>query len=218
MRVQTIDIPGRGPVPTPFYNDDKYSTWVLATAATGFTPFAAVEAETLRNYKIGQNLFDQNQGRVLLLKGSIHGPNFARFDLGARSGALADIPNAMNALLEQGRITITQDSQITHKDLLCNLFPRLPLASSADSNGTLPANSVVPNFPAVVSDGGLVKSASKMGYYFSPPLFIAAGRNIQFVVNFPTGYSVPAVLNNYILKFELSVEEIPQSNITEVRT
>ncbi|WP_061271117.1 hypothetical protein [Leptospira interrogans] len=217
MRIQKIYIPGQGETPTQFYNDYKYSTWVLATGNTGFNPFSAVEPETLRNYKIGQNLFDQNQGRILLIKGSFHGANYARFDLGARSAALSDIANAMNALIEQGRLTITQDSQITHKDLLSNLFPRIPLASSADSNGVLPANSVVPNIPANVYDGGLVKTADKLGYYFSPPLFIASGRNVSFAVNFPTGYSVPTVLNNYILKFELSVEEIPQSNMTEIR-
>lgn len=219
MRIQLIKMPGvSAPVPTPYYNDYKYSSYVLASGSTGFLPFAAVEAENLRNYKIGQNLFDQNQGRVLLIKGSIHAPNYARFDLGARSAAYGDIANAMNALIEQGRLSITQDSQLVHKDLLQNLFPRIPMASTADSsNGVLPANSITPNFPALVYDNGLTKSANKIGYYFAPPLFVANGRNISFAVTFPTGYAVPAILANYILKFELSVEEIPQSNISEVR-
>lgn len=201
----------------PFYQSVKYSTWVLTTGQTGFTPFAGVEASNLRYYNVGQNLFFQNQGRVLALKATLSGPSFGRLNLQDSAGALA-IADSAQALFQQARIVISQDSQIVHEDLLRNLIQPLPLFANPIVTGT-PVNAYGPIGISSSNDSSaMIKRAQKPGVYFTPPMFVAQGRNISFQVVTPTGYSIPANLNTYNLQFILVTEELPQSNLAQVRT
>jgi hypothetical protein len=202
----------------PYYQSEKYSTWVLQTGATGFKAFNNIEAESLRNYNKGQNLFTNNQGRVLALKAEVHAPSYgiASYAMAAENTAPAAL-DEINKLIAQGRIQIEQDSQIVHQSLLSSMIEPLPTLIFPFKVAT-PTNTY--NSPSVASNNDssiMVKRSQKVGIYFTPPLFVAQGRTIDFSITLPSGISVPAALNNWILKFLLVTEEIPQSNLSQVR-
>lgn len=202
----------------PYYQSEKYSTWVLATGNTSFRAFNNTEAESLRNYNKGQNLFTNNQGRVLALKAEIHAPSYgiASYAMAAENTAPAAL-DEMNKLVAQGRIEIAQDSQVVHQSLLSSLVEPLPTLIFPFKVAS-PTNTY--NSPAIAANNDssiMVKRSQKVGVYFTPPLFVAQGRTIDFSVTLPSGISVPATLNGWILKFLLVTEEIPQSNLSQVR-
>lgn len=202
----------------PYYQSEKYSTWVLATGNTSFRAFNNTEAESLRNYNKGQNLFTNNQGRVLALKAEIHAPSYgiASYAMASENTAPAAL-DEMNKLIAQGRIEIAQDSQVVHQSLLSSLVEPLPTLIFPFKVAS-PTNTY--NSPVIATNNDssiMVKRSQKVGVYFTPPLFVAQGRTIDFSVTLPSGISVPASLNGWILKFLLVTEEIPQSNLSQVR-
>lgn len=203
----------------PYYQSEKYSTWVLATGQTGFRPFNNVEPENLRNYSKGQNLFLNNQGRILALKAEIHAPSYgiASYAMGAENTAPATL-DEINKIISQARVQIDQDSQTVHQALLSSLVEPLPVLIFPFKVGS-PTTTY--NQPTAVSNNDsslMVKRSQKVGVYWAPPLFVAQGRTIDFIVSLPSGVTVPSALNNWIIKFHLITEEIPQSNLSQVRS
>ena len=201
----------------PYYQSEKYSTWVLQGTQTGFRPFNNVEPESLRNYSKGQNLFTNNQGRILALKAEIHGISYGlpAFQMAAKNTVPA-IMDELNKIISQGRIQIEQDSQVVHQSLLESIIEPLPKLIFPFEVGT--ANNVF-NSPEVVqvSDSSLmVKRSQKIGIYWTPPLFVAQGRTIDFIVTLP--FTLSSAINNWVIKFHLITEEIPQSNLSQVRS
>ena len=203
--------------PVEFYNSEKYSSWVLATGQNSFQPFANTEAENLRNYSRGQNLFSNNQGRILALQARIHAPNFGRLSLqDATSGALT-IADDLNAFLSQARIEIRQDSKIVHEGLIQNIAEPLPFLIKGEKVGT-PTNAYNPISVSGAGNSSLnVKRSIKNGVYFTPPLMVSQGRTVSFSVSTPSSYTIPAGLNNHIVQFILFTEEIPQANLVQAR-
>lgn len=202
----------------PYYQSEKYSTWVLATGDTGFRPFNNVESANLRNYNKAQNLFQNNQGRILAIKAELHAASYGRISFPMPSeNTNPTALDELNKLVAQGRLQIQQDSQVVHEALLSSIIEPLPVLVFPAKIGTPTATY---NSPSVVNSEDssiMIKGAQKEGTYFSPPLFVAQGRTIDFYVTMPSGYSVPASLNNFIVKFHLVTEEIPQANLSQVR-
>jgi hypothetical protein len=202
----------------PYYQSEKYSTWKMTTGDTGFRPFNNVEDLSLRNYTKGQNLFQNNQGRVLALKAEIHAPDYG--SLGFAMTAENTVPpvlTAFNKIISQGRIQVVQDSQVVHESLLSSIIEPLPKLIFPFETGT--ASNTYNNPVAVQSNDSsiMVKRSQKIGIYWTPPLFVAQGRTIDFYVTLPSGLNVPSDLSNHIVKFLLVTEEIPQSNLSQIR-
>ena len=202
----------------PYYQSEKYSTWTLVTGQNGFRPFNNVEAENLRNYSKGQNLFTNNQGRVLALKAEIHAPSYgiASYAMASENTAPAAL-DEINKVVSQGRIQIEQDSQVVHQSLLGSIVEPLPTLIFT-FKVAYPTNKY--NSPTAVANNDssiMIKRSQKVGLYWTPPLFVAQGRTIDFYVTLPSGVTIPASLNNWIIKFILVTEEIPQSNLSQVR-
>lgn len=202
----------------PYFQSEKYSTWVLATGATGFKPFNNVEDINLRNYNKGQNLFTNNQGRLLALKAELHGVDYASlsFPMAAKN-TVPTILTELNKLVAQGRITVSQDSQIVHESLLSSIVEPLPKLIFPFEIGTATNTFNLPDAVQPNDSSIMVKRSQKIGIYWTPPLFVAQGRTVDFQVSLPANYSVPASLNGIIVKFLLVTEEIPQSNLSQVR-
>lgn len=206
-----------------FYTSEKYSSWVLATGQTGFRPFAGQESSsTLYKYKVGQNLFDNNQGRICALKAKIQGVSFGSIAWGRpTSGASPAVPTILSnldILINQARITVLQDTKIVHDGLLSSIMEPLPNLFFSGRDGT-PSNAYEIVTPINKQDSSLlVKGAQKFGVYWTPPLMVAQGRSIDFNVTLPTGVSVDSSLANLIIKFELATEELPQMSPSPVRT
>lgn len=207
-----------GDAVVPYYQSEKYSTWTLATGDTGFRPFNNVESAALRNYNKGQNLFSNNQGRILALKAELHGPSYAALSFPmAAENTNPTVLDELNKIICQARIQVQQDSQVVHESLMASIVEPLPQLVHPYKVGT-PTNTY--NQPVGISSNDssiMVKRSQKVGIYFTPPLFVAQGRTVDFYVTLPSGISVPASLNTYIVKFHLVTEEIPQSNISQVR-
>lgn len=202
----------------PYYQSTKYSTWKMSTGDTGFKPFNASEDVSLRNYTKGQNIFTNNQGRVLALKAFVTGAGFVRptFSMSAENTAPTTF-DKLALLINQGRVVISQDSQVVHEDVLSNLVEPLPTLITPYKVGT-PTNTYNSPAVAVSNDSSpMVKRSQKMGIYWTPPLMVAQGRTINFDVSLPTGISVDASLSNWQFVFILVTEEIPQSNLSQVR-
>lgn len=202
----------------PYYQSVKYSTWKLATGDTAFRPFNNAEDITLRNYNKGQNIFQNNQGRILALKCIVTGPSFVRptFAMSAENTAPTTF-DKLAIILNQARISITQDSQVVHEDLLSNLVETLPTLIMPHKVAS-PTN--IYNQPVAVSSQDssiMVKRSQKIGVYWTPPLMVSQGRTIDFNVTLPTGISVDSSLNTWQIVFNLVTEEIPQSNLSQVR-
>jgi hypothetical protein len=211
MRIQKIDDRLLN-----YYQSTKYSSWVMATGQNSFVPFANVEAENLRNYTKGQNLFLNNQGRVLALKANLFSPNFGRLKYQDSDGLLT-IADDLNSFINQGRIIITQDSKTVHEDLLSSLIEPIPQIVTGEKVGT-PTNTYRPmSISGRIDSSVNVKNSTKYGAYFTPPLIVGQGRTINFVVQYPSTYSIPASLNNHVLQFILVTEELPQENISQAR-
>jgi len=202
----------------PYYQSVKYSTWKLATGDTSFRPFNNAEDITLRNYNKGQNIFQNNQGRILALKAIVTGAGFVKptFAMSAENTAPTTF-DKLSLLLNQGRIAIAQDSQIVHEDLLTSLVEPLPTLVMPYKNGS---PSGVYNQPTAIASNDsspMVKRSQKIGVYWTPPLMVAQGRTIDFSISLPTGISIDSSLNNWQIVFVLVTEEIPQSNLSQVR-
>jgi hypothetical protein len=201
-----------------FYESHKYSTWALATGATAFQPFNNIEAANLRNYDKGQNIFKQNQGRILALRVSFHGPAYVNPTL--QTGATFVTLTATqdyNAFMAQARLSILQDSQLVHEDLLSSYLPYAPWIYQAPDAGTPTAATRPLTFFDPNDGNGNNYKASKWGVVFRPPLVVGAGRSVDFQVTTPPGYSLPSTLNGFYVRFELVTEELPQSSISQVR-
>ena len=202
----------------PYYQSEKYSTWKMTTGDTGFRPFNNVEDLSLRNYTKGQNLFQNNQGRVLALKAEIHAPDYGSlaFTMTAEN-TVPPVLTAFNKIISQGRIQVVQDSQVVHESLLSSIIEPLPKLIFPFETGT--ASNTYNNPVAVQSNDSsiMVKRSQKIGIYWTPPLFVAQGRTIDFYVTLPSGLNVPSDLSNHIVKFLLVTEEIPQSNLSQIR-
>jgi hypothetical protein len=202
----------------PYYQSEKYSTWKMTTGDTGFRPFNNVEDLSLRNYTKGQNLFQNNQGRVLALKAEIHAPDYGSlaFTMAAENTVPA-VLTAFNKIISQGRLQVVQDSQVVHESLLSSIIEPLPKLIFPFEVGT--ASNTYNNPVAVQSNDSsiMVKRSQKIGIYWTPPLFVAQGRTIDFYVTLPSGLNVPSDLSNHIVKFLLVTEEIPQSNLSQIR-
>lgn len=207
-----------------FYTSEKYSSWVLQSGQTGFRPFAGQESSpTLYKYKIGQNIFDNNQGRVCALKAKIHGNNFGAVAFGRpTSGATPAVPavlNQLEILINQARVQILQDTKVVHDGLLASLMEPLPQLIFSGRDGT-PSSVYEIVSPVYRNDSSLlVKNSQKYGVYWTPPLMVAQGRSIDFNVSLPTGITVGADLQTagIIIKFELATEELPQMSPAPVR-
>lgn len=205
-----------------FYTSEKYSTWVLATGATGFRPFSGQESSSaLYKYKIGQNLFDNNQGRICALKAKVHGPSFGAIPFGRpTSGASPAVPTVLQnleILLNQARVQILQDTKIVHDGILSSLVEPLPHLIFSGRDGT-PSNAYEVIMPSYRNESSLlVKNSQKFGVYWTPPLMVAQGRSVDFIVSLPVGITVDSSLNNFIIKFELATEELPQFSPSPVR-
>lgn len=207
-----------GDAVVPYYQSEKYSTWVLQTGDTGFRPFNNVESQNLRNYNKGQNLFQNNQGRILALKTEIHGADFGTlsFPMTAKNTA-PPILTELNKLIAQARIVVQQDSQVVHESLLSSLVEPLPKLIFPFEVGTVTNSFNLPDAVQPNDSSIMVKRSQKVGIYWTPPLFVAQGRTIDFTVSVPNNYSVPSALANICVKFLLVTEEIPQSNLSQVR-
>lgn len=205
-----------------FYTSEKYSSWVLASGNTGFRPFSGAEANsTLYKYKLGQNIFDNNQGRVCALKAKVVGQSFGSIAWGRpTSGASPAVPTILNnleILINQARIQVLQDTKIVHDGLLSSIMEPLPNLIFSGRDGT-PSNAYEIVTPINKQDSSLlVKGATKYGVYWTPPLMVAQGRSIDFIVTLPTGVTVDSSLVNLIIKFELATEELPQMSPSPVR-
>jgi hypothetical protein len=148
----------------------------------------------------------------------VTGPSFVKptFAMSAENTA----PTAFDKLallINQGRVVISQDSQVVHEDILSNLMEPLPMLVMPYKVST-PTNTY--NLPAIVASNDsspMVKRSQKMGIYWTPPLMVAQGRTINFDVSLPTGISVDSSLNTWQIVFILVTEEIPQSNLSQVR-
>jgi hypothetical protein len=211
MRLQNIN--GAN---VPFYNSTKYSTWVMATGDTGFTPFAGIESAGLRYYATGQNLFTQNSGRVLSIQAKFFAPNYTALRFQDLTTGALTIAEELSKIRQNGLLQITQDSNVVHEDALSNLLPEIPTFIVGVQTGT-PTNTYQPVSVGNFSAGGNeVKRSNKTGMYFTPPLMVLPARNISFNVRLNQG-TVPSTLNTFICRFELSVEELPQSNASQVR-
>jgi hypothetical protein len=205
-----------------FYTSEKYSSWVLASGQTGFRPFSGAESSsTLYKYKLGQNIFDNNQGRVCALKAKIQGTSFGSVAWGRpTSGATPSVPTILNNLeiiINQARVQVLQDTKIVHDGLLASIMEPLPNLFFSGRDGT-PSSVYEIVTPLNKQDSSLlVKGATKYGVYWTPPLMVAQGRSIDFNVSLPTGVTVDASLANLIIKFELATEELPQMSPSPVR-
>ena len=62
------------------------------------------------------------------------------------------------------------------------------------------------------------RDANVQGMWFSPPIIVDFGRNLSFKLSLPSGVSVAAVANNYIIQLKAVLEEYPNVNLAEVRT
>lgn len=208
-----------------FYTSEKYSSWVLTAGQTGFRPFAGQESSpTLYKYKIGQNIFDNNQGRVCALKAKVHGASFGSIAFGRpTSGASPAVPSVLNQLeilLNQARIQILQDTKVVHDGLVSSLVEPLPHLIFSGRDGT-PSNAYEIVSPVYRNESSLlVKNSQKYGVYWTPPLMVAQGRSLDFIVSLPSGITVNADLQTagIIIKFELATEELPQMSPAPVRT
>lgn len=205
-----------------FYTSEKYSSWVLASGQTGFKPFSGAESSpTLYKYKVGQNLFDNNQGRICAMKAKVHGASFGSIAFGRpTSGASPAVPailTALETLINQARITILQDTKVVHDGLLSSIMEPLPNLIFSGRDGT-PSNAYEVITPINKQDSSLlVKGATKYGVYWTPPLMVAQGRSIDFNISLPSGVTVDSSLANMIIKFELATEELPQMSPAPVR-
>lgn len=212
MRIQKINN-----LDVPFYNSTKYSTWVMAEGDTGFNPFSGAESsQNLRFYANGQNLFTQNSGRVLALQAKFFAPSYSAPVYQTLATGAFTILEEISKVMQNGLISISQDSNIVHEDLLSNLMPELPKFGYGVKTGT-PADTYQPVSVANFSAGSNeVKRSNKTGIYFTPPLMVLPARSISFQCKLNSG-TVPASLNGYIIRFELTTEELPQANAAQVR-
>jgi len=164
----------------------------------------------------GQNLFTQNSGRVLSIQAKFFAPNYAALRFQDLTSGAFTIAEELSKVRQNGLLQITQDSNVVHEDALSNLIPEIPTFLVGVVNGA-PTNTYQPVTAANFSAGGNeVKRSNKTGMYFTPPLMVMPARNISFSVRLNQG-TIPAALNTFILRFELSVEELPQSNAAQVR-
>lgn len=213
MRVQKL-----GNRDVIFYNSTKYSSWVMATGDTGFNPFSNSEASAgIRFYSSGSNLFTQNSGRVLALHAKFFGASYTTPEYQDSTTGAFTVRDAIQQVRENGLLTISQDGNVVHEDLLSNLMPAIPTYAYGIAVGA--PNNIFNQAQAQSFDAGSneVKRSNKTGVYFTPPLIVLPSRNISFKVQLNTG-SIPAALNTMIVRFELTVEEFPQANATEVRS
>lgn len=218
MRAREILFPGAAaPVVTPYYQREIYSTWTLATGQTGYQFFANVEAVNLRNYNLGQNIFVSNRGSVLALVGGVFAPAYGQTrDL--TSAASGDIADAINAILAQGELTITKDSDIEHKCLLQSIFGTFQNLQETREVPT-PVNDFANAVPAIAAPASpWNRDAAFPGYVpLSPPSIVDFGRTIGFTVTLPQGVAVDAVANNFILQLRLLIEEYPVGGLEPIR-
>lgn len=206
-----------GPVITPYYQREIYSTWTLTTGQTGYNFFANVEPVNLRNYNLGQNIFTSNRGSVLALIGGVFAPAYAQTrDL--TSAASGDIADAINAILAQGELTITKDSDIEHKCLLQSIFGVFNNLQETREVGA--PNNLFANVAGAIAAPASPwnRDATFPGYVpLSPPSIVDFGRTIAFNVTLPQGVAVAAVANTFILQLRLLIEEYPVGGMEPVR-
>lgn len=183
----------------PYFKKTAFSTWVLATDQTSYTPFNNVEATSLRNYNKGQNLFEMNRGRVLALSAELLDASYA-----VPNWTLA-LATAWESVRQKGVIVISQDGTVSDNVTLKEISIPAPLIV-----GTV----AITNFDA---GSPLKASSSKRACYYEPPLIVDTGRSLDFAVNL-IGVKVPAALNNYNLRFELVTEELPIESTQEIRS
>ncbi len=201
---------------TRFYQRSAYSTWTLATGNTGYDFFANSEASTLRNYNLGQNIFYSNRGALLGLQASIYGASYAAIT-DITSATYGDIATALNQIITQATITISLDSEPNHIAMLSDLIKPLPILIEADQFGTA-SNVAKPVVPYALQDNTMYnRDANVQGMWFSPPIIVDFGRNLSFKLSLPSGVSVAAVANNYIIQLKAVLEEYPNVNLAEVR-
>lgn len=195
-----------------FYQRTIYSTWTLATGNTAYAFFQNTEASNLRNYNYSQNPFISNQGRILSLRAEFLGASSAAIQI-ARTGGAAII-TAMQELRSQMQITVTKNSEPSAIMLLADLMPVIPMVSISqgadDSAFAFPVN---PD-----NGGGLYRATDKNLVIFDPPLEVDKSEVISFQASLPSGVSVAAALNNYILRMYMLIEEVPPLGTAPVRT
>lgn len=195
----------------PFYQRTIYSSWTMATGNTAYAFFQNTEAANLRNYNYSQNPFISNQGRILSIRAEFLAASFGQVQA-ARTGGAA-LLTAINQMRTQLQLTITKNSEPSAIMLLADLMPVLPMVAIAqgsdDSAFAFPVNTD--------TGGGLYRSTDKNLVIFDPPLEVQKSEVITFNAALPSGVSVPAALNGYILNLYMLLEEVPPYGTTPVR-
>jgi hypothetical protein len=123
----------------------------------------------------------------------------------------------LNKLIAQARIQVQQDSQVVHESLMSSLVEPLPKLIYPFEVGTVSNSFNMPDAVQPNDSSIMVKRSQKVGIYWTPPLFVAQGRTIDFSISLPGNYSVPSSISTLCIKFLLVTEEIPQSNLSQVR-
>ena len=182
----------------PYYKKTAFSTWVLATGQSSYTPFNNVEATTLRNYNKGQNIFEMNRGRVLALSAELLDSSYAT---PVWTVALA---TAWESIRNKGVILVSQDGTTSDNVTLKEISTPAPLIVGV---------AAIANFD---SGSPLKASSSKRACYYEPPLIVDTGRSLDFAITL-IGVTVPAALNGYNIRFDLVTEELPVPSDQEVR-
>lgn len=194
-----------------FYQRTIYSTQTLATGGTGFNPFAAEEAASnLRNYSLGQNFFISNQGGILAMQATLHGPGYAAIT-DVASAAAGDILQEFNKLIMQGQVQIYIDSRPVAMCMLSDIVGTLPVTSQPAA--TDPASPVFAQGQSLYNRD----AAFNGGLWNSPPILVPFGRTIQFRMQYANGVAVPVLLNTYIIQYKLILEEYPNVNVARLR-
>lgn len=182
----------------PYYKKTAFSTWVLVTGQSSYTPFNNVEGTTLRNYNKGQNLFEMNRGRVLALSAELLDASYT-----VPNWTLA-IATAWETIRQKGVIIISQDGTVSDNVTLKEITIPAPLIVGV---------AAIANFD---SGSPLKASSSKRACYYEPPLIVDTGRSLDFAITL-IGATVPAALNGYNIRFDLVTEEMPAPSDQEVR-
>lgn len=213
MRQRLVEFPNMAPVLTDFYMRTLYSTWTLATGATGFAPFSEAEAATLRNYSGNKNFFRSQRGSILALQANFYGASYASIKT-LKSSAWGDIIDAMHQIIAQGTLVISLDSVPAHELQLSDIVNLPTMFSDAQQLSAAGEQNMIP-----MSQNATLKNraANVEGDWLSPPLFVEYARTVSFQVSLASGVSVAAVINTFILQFKCVIEEYPNANTGPVR-
>lgn len=188
----------------PFYYDKLHSDLKLATGNSRIQFFKRAEEEKYRNYNGETNPFPTGDGRILSLGAKLFAEDYGAIQI---TPSTTEILNAMAKLINSGEIEMEVGQDVVHRDVMTTLIPPIPYISKPENQGT--PNDVIRPAVALVhqeKQSEWIKKSNQNLILFEAPLPVRAGVSVSVTLTFKGGFTIPAELNNYILRMELGAE------------